>query len=173
MAEETKTAAPVDAGAAAGQIKNDKKNHSAGIPNGAMITVPRALRAHKAWLLWKFEGQPGNAKPRKVPYYIDGQRRKGDQGSPADRAALTTYDQVMKVFLAGGYDGIGFATLPDWRVVALDFDDVITDGVIRQDVAALISCTYSEVSPSGRGVPAQEIDTSIALMMAGQAGGAL
>lgn len=112
------------------------------------------MRLLKGWLLWKSEQRHGETKARKVPYYIDGRRRSGTQGSDADVAALATYDQAVAAFQAGGYTGVGFATLPVWRVVALDFDAVITDGVIDQEVAALIATTYSEVSPSGTGVRA-------------------
>ena len=116
--------------------------------------VPTDLRHHKAWVLWKFERDSDKDKPRKVPYYIDGRRRSGVQGCGADRSALATYDRAAAQFQRGGYAGIGLAILPEWGLVALDFDKVVVDGQIQQDVQNLIDITYSEFSPSGTGVRA-------------------
>lgn len=116
--------------------------------------LPAKIKALKGWLLWKLEQHPGETKPRKVPYYIDGRRRCGAQGGKADLDALATLDRAALACSKGGYSGIGLAVLPRWGLTAIDFDEVIVDGVIRQDVAALIAGTYSEVSPSGHGVRA-------------------
>ena len=116
--------------------------------------LPPEIKVIKGWLLWKYELNVGEAKPRKVPYYIDGRRRFGIQGSASDVAALATFDDALQACSKSDYAGIGLAILPPWNITAVDFDDVITDGVIGQDVAALIAGTYSEVSPSGRGVRA-------------------
>ena len=120
----------------------------------APSALPNEIKAIKGWLLWKREQHDGESKPRKVPYYLDGRRRRGAQGGKADLDALVSFDQAVLACAKGGYSGIGLAVLPQWGITAVDFDDVITDGVIRQDVAALIAGTYSEVSPSGHGVRA-------------------
>lgn len=117
--------------------------------------LPAELKAIKGWLLWKSEQHFGEAKPRKVPYYIDGRRRAGTQGSPADVDALATFDRVCLAASKGGYTGIGLAILPQWGITAADFDAVIDEsGAVNREVEALIACTYSEISPSGRGVRA-------------------
>ncbi len=116
--------------------------------------LPAKIKGLKGWLLWKLEQHHGESKPRKVPYYIDGRRRCGAQGGKADLDALATLDRAALACSKGGYSGIGLAVLPQWGLTAVDFDGVIADGVIRQDVAALIAGTYSEVSPSGHGVRA-------------------
>ncbi|TRZ57348.1 MAG: hypothetical protein D4S02_13800 [Rhodocyclaceae bacterium] len=116
--------------------------------------LPPEIKALKGWLLWKLEQRHGEAKPRKVPYYIDGRRRSGIQGSPADLDSLVSFDRAALACTKGGYAGIGLAVLPQWGITAVDFDNVISDGVIRQDVAALVASTYSEISPSGTGVRA-------------------
>ena len=119
------------------------------------VAMPAEVKAAKGWLLWKLEQHQGEKKPRKVPYYIDGTKRHGVQGGPADRSRLATYERACLACSRGGYSGIGLAMLPDWGIVAADFDAVIgPDGTITPAVVALISLTYSEVSPSGTGVRA-------------------
>jgi putative DNA primase/helicase len=53
--------------------------------------APKLLVEKPQWLVWKFESQPGDKKPRKVPYYAGGARRTGEQGSDDDRAQLVSY----------------------------------------------------------------------------------
>lgn len=120
----------------------------------APAALPPEIKKLKAWVVWKLEQRFGEAKPRKVPYYIDGRRRQGEQGVAEDVAALTTFDRACLACERGGYTGIGLALLPQWGVVAVDFDDVVVDGRIHPEVAALVECTYSELSPSGKGVRA-------------------
>lgn len=118
------------------------------------IRAPAFLTCHKGWLVWKYVQKPGEKKPRKVPYYVNGHPRTGKQGDPDDRDALGTYEKALSVYMTGGYDGIGIAMLGDWMVVALDFDGCVVNGVIHPRVEALIDDTYSEISPSGTGVRA-------------------
>jgi len=116
------------------------------------VMVPAALRNLPGWLIWKFE--PGDKKPRKVPYYVTGGRRKGTQGSPEDRRQLVTFDAARAAAERRGFDGVGLAVLPEFGVVALDFDQCIVDGGVHPEVEKLVACTYAEYSPSGNGVRA-------------------
>jgi len=117
--------------------------------------IPEELKRHKAWVLWKLVPNPvPGKKPRKVPFYANGDAREGTQGDAEDLAQLATHSEVMAAYLKGGYTGIGFATLPQFKIVALDFDDVVTNGVVRPDVLALCEGTYTEYSPSGNGIRA-------------------
>jgi hypothetical protein len=52
------------------------------------------------------------------------------------------------------YTGLGIAMLPEWGLVAVDFDDCVIDGVVVQEVFDLVDVTYWEFSPSGHGVRA-------------------
>ena len=101
------------------------------------------------WCVWRL--LPGEKKPRKVPFYANGKPRNGTQGGAEDRAQLVTYEQAAAV---EGYSGLGFAVLPDCGVIALDFDDVVIDGVIDARVLRVVAGTYAEISPSGNGVRA-------------------
>lgn len=122
----------------------------------SLNNVPSTLRAHKAWLLWQSKTFDGETKPRKIPYYANGDVRRGAHGSDEDRARLVTYDKAMAALARRGEGwGLGFALMPEWGVTALDFDgcvDVV--GRVRPDVQSMLLGTYAEVSPSGRGVRA-------------------
>lgn len=116
------------------------------------LTPPPAFIADKPiWLIWRFESAGENSKPRKVPYYTNGARRSGVQGRPEDVAQLVTFKAAVAAASRKGFDGIGLATL-DGSFTVLDFDKCVTDGVIHPDVAALLSDSYSEYSPSGTGI---------------------
>jgi hypothetical protein len=111
--------------------------------------VPGALCNLRGWLVWRLTDDGS-----KVPYYVSGERRSGVQGSAEDRAKLATFDAARSRFKRGGYTGVGLAMLPDWHMVALDFDDCVTDGVVHPEVLKLVEGTYAELSPSGTGVRA-------------------
>jgi len=113
--------------------------------------IPVELRAVRGWLLWRYVSMPGEAKPRKVPHYVDGTKRRGAQGSPDDRAGLGTFDQAVASYRRGGFDGIGLALLPEFGLVALDFDNC---GAADPWVLSLVLGSYAERSPSGNGVRA-------------------
>lgn len=120
----------------------------------AHIDAPDGLRGLQGWLIWRFEQQGGEAKPRKVPYYVAGGRRRGVNGRPEDRAQLVSFDAARAAAARRGFDGVGLALLPDWGLVALDFDDVVGAAGVRPDVLDLVAETYAEFSPSGKGVRA-------------------
>jgi len=117
------------------------------------MIFPSELTSKKQWLVWKYEPN-GDRKPRKVPYYTNGRRRTGTQGSDEDRAALATYDDAMSVAMSGEYTGLGFAFLPGDGLIGIDLDG-ITDDSERCDRAQKIidACaSYTEWSPSHNGV---------------------
>lgn len=120
------------------------------------IPAPDTLKAIKGWLVWRYEAPIGNAqgKPRKVPYYVGGGRRYGQQGTAEEMAKLATYDAAMMAAKRGGFDGIGFATLEPFGITSLDFDNCVHAGQVDDRVLALVADTYAELSPSGKGVRA-------------------
>lgn len=121
-------------------------------PHNLNLHAPAPLRDMPLWCVWRFEG--GGAKPLKVPYYTTGGRRAGKQGAPEDRAQLTTFAMAKEQAAKRGMDGVGFAPLPGCGIVALDFDNCVTDGKLAPDVLQLVGGTYAEYSPSGRGIRA-------------------
>lgn len=115
-------------------------------------TAPAALRNLPGWLIWRYE--PGDKKPRKVPYYVAGGRRNGTQGSPEDRRQLVTFNAAKAAAEGRGFDGVGLALMPEFGVAALDFDNCTVEGGVHPEVEKLVAGTYAEYSPSGNGVRA-------------------
>lgn len=113
---------------------------------------PDELRSLKQWLVWRLEPNPTGKKPRKVPYYVNGARRTGTQGSDNDRAALATYDDACAV--ADQYNGLGFAFLPGDGLVGIDLDGITDDAERAARAQRIIDAcqSYTEHSPSGNGV---------------------
>ncbi|KWW37661.1 hypothetical protein AU374_01428 [Cupriavidus metallidurans] len=128
------------------------------IGNGRHVprTVPDALKAIPGWLVWKFKPDPKRpGKPRKVPYYAESRTTRGDHGTALDRAQLVTFDEAQAAALRHQFDGVGLATLPEWGITALDFDDCVdAAGNVHPEVENCIAGTYAEFSPSGSGVRA-------------------
>ena len=118
--------------------------------------IPPALTARAQWLIWRKERQEGDKKDRKVPYYANGSRRTGEQGSSGDRAALVTFDAAMQAVTAKRAAGAGFAFLPDDGLIGIDLDkvrDPDTGTLTPRALAIVEACnSYTEISPSGTGL---------------------
>jgi hypothetical protein len=123
-------------------------------PHLQELQAPRILTAIPSWLIWRYEHHDGEAKPRKVPYYVNGVKRHGVQGRPEDRSSMTTFKAAKDAAIRRGYDGVGFAPMPDYNITALDFDNCMVGSDIHPEVEKLILGTYAEYSPSGSGVRA-------------------
>ena len=121
-------------------------------PHLRNVEAPEAIRDLPAWVIWRFEDNPGGGKPRKVPYYTNGSKRHGVQGSPADASNLVTFDAAKAAAVRRGFDGVGFAALAQFGICALDFDDCIKGGEIHPEIMEIAYETYAEFSPSGKGI---------------------
>lgn len=117
--------------------------------------VPAALRNLSQWLCWRLEEKSGAKKPAKMPYYANGKRRTGQQGSPADRAALVDFDAAVAAKAKLKAAGIGFAFLPGDGLIGIDLDkmvDVETGEISPLAKSIIDACaSYTEWSPSGNG----------------------
>lgn len=119
------------------------------------VRVPEPLRELPGWLTWRFEHFTGEAKPRKIPYWADGTRRHGQQGGPIDRDRLTTFAAARGAAVRNGFDGVGFAPLPEFGYTFLDFDNCVdAEGHTAAEIEAIVGRTYAEYSPSGNGIRA-------------------
>jgi len=120
--------------------------------------IPADLKTLKGWVVWiaKEKANPKPNKFDKVPYYPSGQLRNGTQGSEQDKARLGIFEEAHTAFKNDArYAGLGLAMLPDWGLVAFDGDGCVNEsGEIDGDVDELTSGTYTEVSPSGKGIRA-------------------
>lgn len=125
-------------------------------PEIKSIKAPAPLAALPIWLIWRYEARhEGDPRPLKVPYYALGNKRVGRQGSPEDRAKLTTFHVAREQAAKRGMDGVGLALLEGEDIVALDFDYCVDEaGKIPAEIEQVISATYAEYSPSGKGVRA-------------------
>ena len=119
------------------------------------VRVPEPLRAIPGWLMWRYEHFEGEAKPRKIPFWADGTRRHGTQGGPQDRDRLTTFVAARDAAIRAGFDGVGFAPLADFGYTFLDFDNCVdVHGNTPKEIEQIVSRTYAEYSPSGKGIRA-------------------
>ncbi len=119
------------------------------------MRVPEPLRELPGWLMWRFEHFTGEAKPRKIPFWADGTRRHGTQGGPQDRNRLTTFVAARDAAIRAGFDGVGFAPLSDFGYCFLDFDNCVdVHGNTPKEIEQIVSRTYAEYSPSGKGIRA-------------------
>jgi RecA/RadA recombinase len=136
-------------------VEDDMASVRAIAPKIRAFEVPEELRMVPGWLLWRFEQYPNESKPRKVPYWTDGTIRHGQQGSPTDRARLTTFPAARDAAARMGYDGVGFAPMPDFGYAFLDFDNCVgPNGEIPAEIEQIVARTYAEFSPSGKGIRA-------------------
>src|SRR5262245_46056366 len=117
-------------------------------------SIPSALHQLKAWLLWRQGVRRPDGKFQKVPHYVNDEKRRGEQGSSLDRANLATFQEAAQA--RGPTDGVGLALLAELGLVILDCDNVINPetGEIADWARDVCSGTYTEVSPSGRGLRA-------------------
>ena len=121
----------------------------------ALQSLPAAMRERRQWLLWRFIPNERGGKPRKVPFYVSGRKRRGTQGDETDRSELQTFDIALTHLARGHYDGLGFAFLPGDGLVGIDIDGAIDDdGVVAERCQSIIDAcsSYTERSPSGKGV---------------------
>lgn len=119
--------------------------------------APTELRELQGWLIWRFEPDPENpnGKPLKVPYYANGGKRYGKQGSIEDRGRMTTFALARDAAVKRGFEGVGLALMPEFGITALDFDNCVdADGRLPPEVTEIASQTYAEYSPSGKGIRA-------------------
>lgn len=137
-------------------LKFDLPREAGMTPAAELRTLPAQMRRLPQWLLWRYERRAGDTKPRKMPYYASGQRRRGAQGSAEDRAALATFEHILDAAQIGRWSGIGFAFLPGDGLVGIDIDGAIDSGNGEMSArcrAVVNACdSYTEYSPSGRGV---------------------
>lgn len=110
--------------------------------------IPAELRSLKQWCLWRYE-DVGAAKPTKVPYSINGKPANVNEPS-----TWSTFQDVVTRFNAGGYSGIGFIFSDDDPFSFIDLDDAEGDDAILQRHIKVFHefNSYSEVSPSGKGL---------------------
>jgi putative DNA primase/helicase len=109
--------------------------------------IPSELKQTEQWVLWKYE--ESNGKQSKVPFQPDGQR-----ASTIDKSTWSSFDAAKAAYLEGDYSGVGFILANGFAGVDLDHCRDPSTGVIDAWAKAYLDRlqSYSEVSPSGKGV---------------------
>jgi hypothetical protein len=112
--------------------------------------TPQCLRSRGQWVAWRYELDKDGRK-LKVPY----DPRSGRKASHSDPATWGTFEQSLQTYQGGGYDGVGYVFAEGDPFAGIDLDGCVDEagelaGWAREMVEAF--ATYSEVSPSGRGV---------------------
>jgi putative DNA primase/helicase len=109
------------------------------------------MLALRRYVVWRYEERVG--KSAKIPHVADG---TGARASSTDPSTWRGFEAAERVFLAGGYDGVGFVFSPGDPYAGVDLDDcrdpesAALEAWARELVATLEG--YAEVSPSGTGV---------------------
>lgn len=112
--------------------------------------IPQELRIYPQWIVWRYVQVAGATKPTKVPFSPN----TGREASVVDRSNWTTFDNAVAYYKSHGFDGIGFCLSVDDPFCFIDLDDTEGDQLAfdRQQKIHDAFDTYSEFSPSGRGV---------------------
>ena len=114
----------------------------------ALEAVPDALRGLPAWVVWRFI--PSGPRWRKLPC----DPRTGRVASCADPATWASFEEAVRSYRQGGYDGIGLQLSPPFVGVDLDGCRHPDTGQLAPwavDVVRELG-SYTEVSPSGHGL---------------------
>lgn len=109
--------------------------------------IPADLRALPQWVCWRLERR--NGKATKVPYSA---RRPSSLASTTDSATWAPFEDAVEASSAA--DGVGFVFSDRDPYAGVDLDDCVDGGRLHPAAAAIVLRlgSYTEVSPSGRGV---------------------
>ena len=115
------------------------------------FAIPEELRLLKQWILWKYEDK-GSSKPTKVPYSIA--HNLASVTNPND---WSTFNEAFNIYQLGSYDGLGFVFTNADLYSFIDLDDCSSSPNAKSDMERQLKIfkefnSYSEVSPSGKGL---------------------
>ena len=101
--------------------------------------LPPQMQAANRWLVHR----------EKQPFYPSGTPRRGELDTPEDVARMGTFDDALRTYQAGGFDGIGFALGDGWQGIDLDYIEANGLAHLAEQLPG-----YVERSPSGKGLHA-------------------
>lgn len=125
----------------------DKKNEKLNVEVFDYSTIPKFMKDHGRFCLWKLVMKPGKTKPDKIPYRIDGKR--ADATNPQH---YSSFEKTVEAFAEGGYACIGIGCFETLRLV--DVDECVANGKLDardQDIVDTLD-SYTELSSSGNGI---------------------
>lgn len=111
------------------------------------------MRRRAQWVAWKYEFRNGpDAKPTKPPV----SPRSGFPASHSNPATWATYEEARDCAIRRGLPGVGYVLTDDDGICGIDLDncrDPETGALDEWALEIVNLCeTYTEASPSGRGV---------------------
>jgi len=110
---------------------------------------PQELIDLDQWVLWRLVRRKGDSKPTKQPHSVT-----GTLASSTDPHTWAPFEAAARLFVRGGYDGLGFVFSDTDPYLGVDLDGHYADGQL--DAWALEAVqrldSYTELSPSGTGV---------------------
>lgn len=114
--------------------------------------IPEELKAQKSWVCWKLIVKKEGEKPDKVPYNPS----NGKKAMTNNPATWGTFEQAVSAMELYKLTGIGFVFTELVGYVGIDADGCRNQasGELTseaQDIVARLA-TYTEISPSGRGL---------------------
>lgn len=112
--------------------------------------IPAALRERPQWVCWKYITRDG--KQTKCPI----NPRGGGRADSTDPSTWSSFDEAVAAWRGNDrYAGVGFVYSADDPFAGIDLDGCIDDGgtvvLSARDIIDSLN-SYTEVSPSGRGV---------------------
>lgn len=111
--------------------------------------IPAALRERPQWVCWKYITR--GSKRTKCPLNARG----GGRADSTDPVTWASFDEAVAAWRSGSYAGVGYVFASDDPFCGIDLDGCIDDsGAVVPAATEIIQslASYTEVSPSGRGV---------------------
>lgn len=115
-----------------------------------MVNIPIELAELDRWVVWKFELKQ-NGSPAKVPFNARTKKR-ASVAKDLDWCDVAT---AMTAYKQDDFDGIGFVFVAEDDICGVDIDNCRDSfGNLTPEAISILKQldSYSEVSPSGRGV---------------------
>ncbi|MDP9383417.1 MAG: hypothetical protein M3Q29_25395 [Chloroflexota bacterium] len=115
-------------------------------------SIPQQLRVLPQWVCWRLVPDTNGEKPRKVPYKPAGLGK----ASSTDASTWGTFEQARQAAHRHQHNGCGFVFSKDDTYAGIDLDNCRDpeSGELETWAAEYVEAfnTYTEISPSGRGV---------------------
>lgn len=113
--------------------------------------IPDKLKQHLFWNLWKYEYDAERPKPRKTPYDVNANRKRGKS---TDTTTFDIFSKANTVYQADNfYSGLGIGIFGN--ICGIDIDNCLdengTPSELAQDFINTMQ-SYTEISPSGKGI---------------------
>lgn len=118
--------------------------------------IPEELKNTPNWIVWRQEHVQGAPKPTKVPY--DALKRslasRQSHASSVDPRTWSSFDEALAALDSHLFSGLGFCFGPEDPYCGIDLDYTNGDQLAYERQVQIHNHfdTYSEISPSGRGV---------------------